>query len=282
MKSEARIKHEVNSFPNLGKVDLFRINGIKTEGLKIKNVLYVFSLIILLNCNSEDASDCFQTEGNLVQQEVVVTSFDRVLVNRDIELIVQEGAEFKVIIETGKNLLNDVLATVVDNELQLTDYNYCNYVRAFGITKVYVTAPNLKEIRHSSQYEVSSDGVLTYPELRLVSEDFNTPGSFTVGDFRLQINNEKLNIVSNNISSFYISGAVNNLFIGFYSGAGRFEGENLIAQNVNVYHRGSNDMVVNPQMSLSGELRGSGNLISVNEPPTVEVEQFYTGALIFD
>jgi hypothetical protein len=248
----------------------------------MKQIFYILIIALVVSCNSEDASDCIQTEGNLVQQEVVVTSFDRVLVNRDIELIVQEGAEFKVIIETGKNLLNDVLATVVDNELQLTDYNYCNYVRAFGITKVYVTAPNLKEIRHSSQYEVSSDGVLTFPELRLVSEDFNAPGSFTVGDFRLQINNEKLNITSNNISSFYISGTVNNLFIGFYSGAGRFEGANLIAQSVNVYHRGSNDMTVNPQMSLSGELRGTGDLISVNVPPTVEVEQFYTGALIFN
>ena len=41
-------------------------------------------------------------------------------------------------------------------------------------------------------------------------------------------------------------------------------------------------MIVNPQVSLFGELRGTGNLISVNQPPTVDVEQFYTGALIFD
>ena len=249
---------------------------------EMKKTIYILTTILIIACNSEDASDCFQTEGNLVQQEIAVTSFDRILVNRDVELIVNEGTAYKVIIETGENLLNDVLATVVDNELQLTDYNYCNYVRAYGITKVYVTSPNLKSIRNSSQYEVSSDGVLTYPELSLVSEDFVVPDNFTVGDFRLQINNEKLNITSNNISSFYISGTVNNLFVGFYSGAGRFEGANLIAQNVNVYHRGSNDIIVNPQVSLSGELRGTGDLISVNEPPTVDVEQFYTGALIFN
>ena len=57
--------------------------------------------------------------------------------------------------------------------------------------------------------------------------------------------------------------------------------ENLIAQNVDIFHRGSNDMIVNPHVSLSGELRGVGDLISVNEPPTVNVEQFYTGELIF-
>ena len=248
----------------------------------MKKIIYILSFFFIVACNSEDASDCFQTEGNIVQQEVIVGSFEKILVNRDIELIVKVGPEYKVTIETGENLLNDVLAEVVNNELQLSDFNSCNYVRDYGITKVYVTAPNITRIRNSSQYEVSSEGILTFPELSLVSEDFNVPGSFTVGDFRLQINNDKLNIVSNNISSFYISGTVNNLLVGFYSGAGRFEGESLIAQNVDVLHRGSNDMIVNPQISLTGELRGTGNLISVNQPPTVDVEQFYTGELIFD
>jgi Putative auto-transporter adhesin, head GIN domain len=248
----------------------------------MKKIIYILSLIIIVACNSEDASDCFQTEGNLIQQEIAVTAFERILVNRDIELIVKEGTEYKVIIETGENLINDVLAMVVENELQLTDFNSCNYVREYGITKVFVTTPTLKSIRNSSQYEVSSDGVLTFPELNLVSEDFTAPGNFTIGDFRLQIQGDKLTVIANNISSFYLSGTVNNLFVGFYSGAGRFEGKDLIAQTIEVFHRGSNDMIVNPQVSLSGELRGTGNLISVNQPPTVDVEQFYTGTLIFD
>lgn len=117
-----------------------------------------------------------------MQQEVTVNSFNKILVNRDIELIVKEGVDFEVIIETGENLLNDVLAAVIDNQLQLTDYNSCNYVREYGITKVFVTAPNIREIRNSSQYEVSSIGTLTYTDLTLISEDFIAPGSFTIGD----------------------------------------------------------------------------------------------------
>lgn len=264
-----------NFFPYQGKVSKGR------KGF-MKKIIYILSVMVIASCNSEDASDCFQTEGTLVQQEVVVNMFDRILVNRDIELIVKEGSEYGVIIETGENLLNDVLAIVVDSQLQLTDNNSCNFVRDYGITKIYVTAPNLKEIRNSSQYDVTSDGVLLSPELKLISEDFEIPGNFTVGDFRLQVEIEDLNIIANNISSFYISGTVNNLYIGFFSGAGRFEGENLIAQNIDVFHRGSNDMIVNPQLSISGELRGTGDLIAVNEPPIAEVVQFYTGALIFD
>jgi hypothetical protein len=40
-------------------------------------------------------------------------------------------------------------------------------------------------------------------------------------------------------------------------------------------------MIVNPQASLKGDLYGTGDLISKNHPPIVEVEQFYTGELIF-
>jgi len=260
---------------------LLRERSLKVRVIKVKNIVFLLVFITLFTCDSEDANDCFQTSGIIVQQEVTVDAFTKILVNRDVALILKQGAEIEVIIETGKNLLNDVEAKVVDNKLQLTDNNTCNYVRDFGITKIYVTAPNITEIRSSTQYDVSSDGVLNYNNLQLISEDFNVPDSFTVGDFRLDVNTSTLRITTNNISSFYITGQTENLNIGFFAGAGRFEGENLIAQNVDVFHRGSNDMIVNPQQSLKGELRGTGDLISVKQPPIVDVEQFYTGQLIF-
>ena len=41
-------------------------------------------------------------------------------------------------------------------------------------------------------------------------------------------------------------------------------------------------MIVNPIESLSVELRGTGNVIATNEPPIVQLEQFYIGQLIFN
>ncbi|WP_369992562.1 head GIN domain-containing protein [Winogradskyella sp.] len=239
-------------------------------------------VLLFFACNSENANDCFQTSGDIIQQEFEVSDFERILVNRDIELIITQASDYKITVETGENLINDVKVEVIGNRLVLTDDNTCNYVRDYGITKVYVEAANLIEIRNSSQYEVSSNGVLSYPNLSLISEDFNENVEFTVGDYRLTVNNENLDIVSNNISSFYINGTTENLFVGFFAGSGRFEGAALIAQNIEVNHRGSNDMIVNPIQSLTGELRGTGNVIAVNQPPIVDVEEIYIGELIFD
>ena len=248
----------------------------------MKYILYILTFMLIVACNSEDANDCFQNTGSMVHQEIVVASFDKVLVNRDIELIVKEGAEQKVVIETGKNLINDVIAIVNDGRLLLTDNNTCNYVRDYGVTKVYVTSPNITEIRSSTQYNISSDGVLTYPSLTILSEDFNAPNTFANANFKLQIDNNTFRLVFNNLSNCFISGKTNNLHITFAAGTSRFEGRDLEAQNVTLWNRSSNDMIVNPQQSLKGKISGTGNVISVNEPPIVEVEELYKGQLIFE
>tara|TARA_R110000868_G_scaffold5985_8_gene34794 strand:+ start:26350 stop:27099 length:750 start_codon:yes stop_codon:yes gene_type:complete len=248
----------------------------------MKKLVYIALFVFMASCNSENAGDCFQTTGNIVQQEIALGSFDKILVNRDVELIVKEGSSQKVVIETGKNLLNDVEAIVVDGKLILTDNNSCNYVRKYGITKVYVTSPNISEIRSSTQYDISSDGVLTYPTLTILSEDYSIPGSFTVGNFRLQIDTANFNVVFNNLSNCYVSGNTTNLNVTYAAGTSRFEGRNLIVQNAIIWNRSSNDMIVNPQQQIKGKISGTGNVICVNRPPVIEVEEQYKGRLIFE
>lgn len=248
----------------------------------MKKLIYIFGLFLVFSCDSENASDCFQTAGNIITEEFFVDNFERILVNRDIELIIKEGPIQQVIVQTGENLLNDVVVEISENQLILTDNNTCNYVRDFGITKVFVTVPNLTEIRCSTQFEIKSEGVLNFDDLALLSENFNFPDTFPIGDFRLNLDVENLRVVSNNLSFFYLSGEAENLNINFVAGDGRFEGEDLIAQNVSIFHRGSNDMIVNPQESITGTIFSTGDVISVNQPPIVEVEEVFNGRLIFN
>lgn len=248
----------------------------------MKKIIYIAFVVLLLSCNSENAGDCFQTSGTIIQQEISLDAFDKILVNRDVELIIKDGITQNVVIETGKNLLNDVEAIVVGGKLILSDNNNCNYVRDYGITKIYVTSPNIKEIRSSTQYDISSNGVLTYPSLTILSEDFNEPDTFSVGNFKLQINNTSFSVVFNNLSNCYVSGATTNLNVTFASGLSRFEGRNLEAQKVIIWNRGSNDMILNPIQSIKGKISGTGDVICVNHPPIVEVEEQYKGRLIFE
>jgi hypothetical protein len=243
-------------------------------------ITYILALSLFVACDSENANDCFQTSGRIISQEIVVDSFSRVLVNRDITLILKTGDTQSVVVETGANLLKDVEVEVVGDRLVLTDNNTCNFTRDFGITKVYVTSPNLTEIRSSTQFEITSDGVLTFPNLTLLSEDFGAPDTFTVADFRLQVNNNALRVVFNNISNCFITGQTERLNINYASGSSRFEGRDLVAQDITIFHRSSNDMILNPQASIQGAIVSTGDVILVTTPPVVNVERRFTGRLI--
>jgi hypothetical protein len=237
---------------------------------------------IFVACDNPDAVDCFKTAGKQVEQTIQFQEFSSLLVGRDVQAFVIQGATYSVRIVTGENLIDEVSATVVEDRLILEDANTCNFVRSYGTTKVYVTAPDLKEIRFSTQFEIASHGVLDVRELRLVSENFNESNTLPLANFRMEIQAERLDIVSNNSSNFYISGEVTDLFVGFFDGVGRFEGYGLTAQHVEVSHRGSNEILVNPRQSITGLIRGTGDVLSFNRPPEIEVQELYTGRLIIN
>ena len=244
-------------------------------------IIYLAVATILFSCNGDKVPDCFQNAGDIVQQEFQVGSFDKITVFERIELIVKQEATQKVVVETGEYLMNDIKVSVEEGRLILKNENGCNLARDYGITKIYVSAPNLTEIRNSSGLTVSSDGILSFPTLDLIAEDFADEGILhTDGDFKLQVNCDELKVTTNGLSNLYMSGTVNNLIVGFYAGDGRFEGQNLVAQNITIFQRSSNDMIFNPQQSIKGNIRSTGDVILVNEPPVVDVQQFYTGHLI--
>ena len=249
----------------------------------MRKLIYIVFAIMILSCNGENAPDCFQNAGDIIQKEFDVEVFTEVTAFPRIELIVTDGPIQSVTVQTGEYLMSDIEVKVEDGRLELYNNNACNLTRDYSLTKVFVTTPNLTEIRNGSGLTVSSQGVLSYGILKLISEDFSEEDAVnTNGDFQLEVDCNTLNVVVNNLSSVFVSGEVNNLFLGYYSGDARFEGRNLIAQDVHIFHRSSNDFVINAQQSLTGEIRSTGDVILVNTPPTIDVEQFYTGQLIFE
>ncbi len=241
------------------------------------------ALVLFSGCNSDKGWDCIQTAGDIVQQEVAVQPFTKILVWERTKLFIQQGAEQKIVIETGENLLNDVEVSVTDGLLEIYNYNACNLTRDYGITKVYVTTPNINEIRSSTGYNIESIGVLSFPSLTLLSEDQENEGQYRIdGDFKLNLEVENLNIVANGLSKFYLSGSAENANFGLYAGDCRIFAENLVVQNLYVFNRSTGDMIVKPLLAIRGKIVSLGNVISKNRPPIVEVEELYRGKLIFE
>ena len=245
--------------------------------------LVLIPMLFLVSCNGENVPDCFKNEGGLIREEVAVSAFDRITVFEDVELILTFGTEQRVEIETGEFLRSKVSAEVDDGRLILRDNNGCNLFRDYNVTKVYVTTPDLTEIRSSTGFPIRSNGALPFTDISLISESFNNPETETTdGSFDLEFNSQSIRVVVNGIAYFKLRGLTENLNIVIAAGDSRIEAEELQAQNVDLDHRGSNDIRINPQESLQGVIRGTGDVLSYNRPAIVDVDVLFRGQLLFE
>lgn len=245
---------------------------------KIQITVLLCFLQLFISCSSDNAPECFKKAGKTISYEVAVPEFTALHIGLGVEVVVKQGTERKVVVETGENLKAAITAKVMNNELLLTNDTGCNWVRGYKTTTIYITAPHLDKIYSASQFSVKSDGILSYPSLTLQSGLISETAS---GIFELNIDSQNLTIDDNQSAYYIISGKVENLNINFYAGDSRFEGTDLIAQKIKVFQRSSNDIIANPQMEVSGKIYSTGNLILKNHPPLVDVEQLYTGKIIY-
>jgi hypothetical protein len=245
----------------------------------LKKIIFLTGfLFFVLGCSKP--SECIETTGAIITRDFSVNAFNKIIVYPGISLVITQGPVASVLVQTGENLIANIDVKVENGLLSIKDNTSCNWVRDYGITTVLVTSPNLTEITSKTEKNITSNGVLTYPILSLISTDLSD-GAGT-GDFYLNINNSQLVIENNNVSRYFILGSTNSLKVNFYEGNGRFIGDNLSAKEVEIFHRGTNDIVVKSLEKITGKLYSTGNLILKNTPPIVDVQQYYQGRVIYN
>jgi hypothetical protein len=245
----------------------------------VLNIVVCCCMVLATSCGISE--DCFKGNGNQVIQLFPLENFTKIKVYDGVELVIKEGANYEVKVITSDNILDNLEVRLQGNMLVVKDNSTCNIARDYGLTTVYVTAPNITEIHSKTDQDIRSDGVLNYSDLKLISIDLSD-GAGT-GDFRLSLNTIHLYVESNNVSNFYLTGQSQNLHVFFSWGNGIFYGENLIVNIITIYHRGSNNIFLFPINSIEGNIYATGNVVLKNNPiVSPNVIQHFTGRLILD
>lgn len=249
----------------------------------MKKAFYILLFSILI-FSCDNPADCVKSTGRMVTKEAEVTSFENIRVYKGIGLVIKQGENYKVEVRSGENLIDDIDVKVIDNTLLLKDNTTCNWVRDYGQTIVYITAPNILEIKSKTEQKIVSDGLLTYPSLTLIAMDKDGDGleGAGTGDFILELDCNQLSIGNNNVANYYLSGKTIDFFVGFYNGNGILRAENLEVTNFGLYHRGFNDMHVNVIQNITGDLYATGNLVIHSTPSSVNVIRHYQGRIIYN
>lgn len=275
MEFENRMRR--NSIYRIGVSDFlpFRLSGLKI-------FYFLFLLAPVQSCSPEDTPECFKSTGTIVSRELKVEPFDELIVYGRIKMFIEQGDEHKVMVESGANLIGDIKAEVQEGRLSLRNGNECNFFREYDVTKIYVTVPNLTWLQHAGNQTIEGIGPLVFPDIWLRSlNQEKDPDIYTNGDFDLELVSDQVRITSDGYSNFFLKGETHYFDIYIADDDSRVEAKDLVAGIVEIRHRGTNKLFVNPQQILRGEIRSTGDVISVNRPPTVDIETFYTGKLIF-
>ena len=248
----------------------------------MKRIAPLLLLIVLMGCEREEISTCFEAQGILVQKEIPVPAFEEIIVYGRVRLIIEQGEEQKVLVKAGRNLIDKVSAEVENNRLSLRNGFVCDLLGEYILTTVYVTVPNLTWLQNAGNNTIESVGELHFPEIWLRSLNQEKEGDvYTNGDFKLHLVSDYVRITSDHYSNFFLSGQTDIFNVYVADGDSRVEAAALIARTVDIQHRGTNKLIVNPQETIKGEIRSTGDVISVNRPPVVRMDTFYSGKLIF-
>jgi hypothetical protein len=247
----------------------------------MKKLLFVLPLFLLFGCNISE--DCIRNSGAMQTKVIAADApFNKIYVYPNIGLVLKMGDEYSITVKAGSNVIDDISAVIVNGSLELRDNSGCNLNRQYGGKTVIVTTPHQHEfeVYCNTGQQIKSDGVITHDLFRMFSMDYF--GGTGTGDFTMEINNVQTVIASNNVSIFRIKGQTGQMLLNFYDDLGRFEGEDFIAQDIVVFQRSSNDMIIHPVQQLSGNIYSTGNVISKTHPPEVDIVQHYSGRLIYD
>lgn len=243
----------------------------------MKKFYYIAAIIAVAftGCDSANAPDCLKSSGKLTRTTLDVPPFSAIEVNTEFNVILQYGTEQAVSVSTGANLISEINYEVIDGELIVRDDNTCHWSKSYNFPTLHITHPNITNIRLGGSGLIKSDGILPYPNLHLSSKDQS-------GDFQLEVECEQLNIISNELTNFYLSGSASSLSVNFSSGDGRFEGADLTVKSANINHRGSNDIIIHVTESLSGVISSTGNIIyTKTKPAIIDVSDENRGNLIY-
>lgn len=247
---------------------------------KVKYNILILLTLIFLGCNSESAWDCVKTPGAEILFEEDVGEFQSVTVQGHMDLVVIQDTLMRVQVKTRENLMGNIQFTIEDGMLYIEDESTCDVLRKRSYTTVYIYAPKLYTIRNASTGMVRNEGVWKQNKIGLICENHFNDSYYNNGVFEMNLEVHELNVLANGHSYFKLEGTAEKADMSVYAGNARIEASSMPIQEIDLYHRGTNHMLLYPTQAIRGEILNTGDVRIYNTPPIVEVDEKYLGSLV--
>lgn len=247
----------------------------------VKYSILFFLMFLLFGCDSKNAWDCVQTLGTGVVFQESVEQFHSITIQGHMDVVLVQDTLTQIKVETRENLADNIHFSITDGLLFIEEDSSCNILKDRSYTTIYIHAPELRSIRNASTGTIRNEGIWVQDKMALISENHFDSAYYNNGVFDMHLEVGDLSVLANGNSLFQLEGTAEKADISFYSGSARLEAKTMQIQELEVYHRGYNHMLVFPVQAIRGEILNTGDVRAYNLPPIVEVDEKYRGSLIF-
>lgn len=200
--------------------------------------------------------------GEVTKQLLKVGNFTAIRIDGAATIILNQGDEYLVEVETDSNIQEFVDVKV--NSSTLSFGFKTKKIKKYTVLKYYVTAPTYKKLKISGASDVNSGNTLTGENLIL-----NVSGA---SDIDLTVDYKSIITKISGASDITLVGKANSSIIES-SGASDFHGKKLETISTAVKASGASTCFVNAKSSLTYEVSGASDVKYVPNPETIKIKK---------
>lgn len=241
----------------------------------MRNFTYILILIIFF-CYSgcrDGLSDCFRSNGKEAISALEVAPFSEIHAYDGLQINITQGDDYLVTIKAGSNTISDIRVSSTNGILSIKDDISCEWSRKYEVKEVTIQCPDLRTIHQNGYGHIQSAAPLVLDSLLILAKIGN-------GDISLETETNYLKVRSARNGCITLKGQTKYLNVEYLSNNATFEGRNLLADQVKIFHKSNNSFHLFPISFLRGKLLKSGSAFLYHQPDIVNVEVTGKGKII--
>ncbi|RLD43369.1 MAG: hypothetical protein DRI89_04730, partial [Bacteroidetes bacterium] len=197
--------------------------------------------------------------GPVSKQERSVENFKAIKIGGAAEIILMQGKEQSVVVETNANIQDRVEVNVSNNTLAVK----LNNIKKYDVLKLYITAVKIERIQLSGAAELRAADTISGGNLQLVASG--------ASDIEMLVDYNNIVTKASGASVVRLDGKSASHTIEV-SGASEVKAKSLLTTTTIVKASGASSCFVNAKTNLTYQVSGASDVSYVGKPQTVIVE----------
>jgi len=228
----------------------------------MKKVSIIIVIVLLAFVTTTTLNAQIHGNGEVTKQSRSVDNFDGIKIDGATTLVLTQGDDYAVVVETDSNI-QEYVKVEVNNSILNFGFT-TNKIKRFKILKYYVTAPNINHLKVSGASTINSTNELSGEKLKLIVSG--------ASDIDINVNYKSITTKVSGASDITLTGTAVSSVVES-SGASDFHGKNLLTTSSVVKASGASSCYVNATTSLNYEVSGASDVKYVSKPETVIIKK---------